>query len=530
VSDAQIAFCLRHGIDHDAAWTKGQARRAMDRFIVEVGSGGGGCWGWFGWLVFWGRRSVGWGRPPHHRRHILHVTHALKPTIYKPHHRTKQEMRVPATEEQHFYLRHLAPFLPPLSRGARAHTFSRAAEITITNALAGRSAGAGTDSPPLAARRALMADCRRFWAAGMAPKYSWMGVGHQGDLVLDLMSGCYIWLRPAGEQVGSSSGGDGDGSSGSSSSAVPDPEAWPPLDPEAPYLATLELSDGSHVPLTAAVLSDPDLFWPLTPLSTGSADDAGADTPNRPDDKHGGRGKQQRGVVTGGSGDAESTTSSSGSNSSTSRRGRQVAMPLHRALPRAELLAGKLTTAGLAFLSPRHAARLAGAVGGWKVATAGEGGGGAAAAHLVPAGTRQLDALRAAGLPVSRRYSALDAHRELLRAAKARGVGEAPATAAQLARIQELGLALPPPPTTGGGVEGEQAGGEEEARAGGQQRALTFAAARALLFRAVLAREASERRAAAAREAAAGGKKGRPRLTVARLQRAARRDGMRLDV
>jgi len=37
VSDAQMAFCLRHGLPYDPAWTKGQARRAMDRYIVQVG-------------------------------------------------------------------------------------------------------------------------------------------------------------------------------------------------------------------------------------------------------------------------------------------------------------------------------------------------------------------------------------------------------------------------------------------------------------------------------------------------------------
>jgi hypothetical protein len=120
--------------------------------------------------------------------------------------------------------------------------------------------------------------------------------------------------------------------------------------------------------------------------------------------------------------------------------------------------------------------------------------------------------LREHGLPVSRRYTALDAHRELTRHLKSRGLPDPPATPAQAARMRELGLD----------------GGDPAAAAGGTAPALTFAQARARLFRAAVAEE----------EAEAGGAlssvKRRPRwqrerrgMTFEALKKRAKRQGLR---
>ena len=70
---------------------------------------------------------------------------------------------------------------------------------------------------------------------------------------------------------------------------------------------------------------------------------------------------------------------------------------------------------------------------------------------LSPTAPQQLDALLSYGLPSSPRYSSLDAARELLRAAKSKGMPESPATASQLARVRELQLVV-------GGAAGEETG------------------------------------------------------------------------
>jgi hypothetical protein len=513
-------------------------------------------------------------------------------------------MRVPASEEQLFLLRGLGIFLPHMPSTARTFTHARAADAALASALAGGAAApGGAPAAPLPARAAALADARRLWAAGLQPKHAWMGVGPGGELLLDLLSGCYIWLTPApcsgggGGEVGgggAEEGGSEEGAEGGArrrqrrrgaatgdaraaetaavaSGAPPDPGAWPPLDADAPYQLTLELPDGSHVPLTPGALAGAAaLFAPLTPdraRGGGSDGDDGA---------------------------------AAAAAARAPRRGAAPA-PLHRALARAEAAADRLARQGLAFLSPRHVTRLVSAVGGWKVAEVQEGFGhylspaGACAArgwvawagaggsglqrwqrqagaqsgaaqrpepsptpsrgatHMArplpplppPPGARQLDTLRSAGLPASRRYSALDAHRELLRASKARRAPEAPATPAQRARIEELGLRLPRPPGGGGGGEGAS-GDEGDAGVGvASWPRLTYAQARALLYRAALAKEAaaaaargdSPRRArgggggAAGRAAAsAPGAPPRRRGTVEGLRRAAARYGVRHGV
>jgi len=481
---------------------------------------------------------------------------------------------VPSTDEQLFYLRHLAPFMPPLARTGRALSYARAAELAIAQALTGGVAAAGAQ--PLPARRALMADCRRYWAAGLEPRYAWMGVNAEGDLVLDLLNGCYAWLRRVRPGVGGGGGGnedegggeaegddvaegvvdvapDGGTTSGaagkrgrpkksaattrSRSTAPPpqpssslaaaaaplplDPESWPPLDRDAHYTASLQLPDGSHQPLTISTLSDAQMFWPLS------------------SDKH-----------------AQLFKSGSRMGSRAARQA--AATELHRQLARAEMTLTRLQSAELAFLAQRTVARCISAVGGWKVANAQE----TFAQHLTPAGARQLEALRAAGLPTSRRYTALDAHRELLRAAKARGLPEPPATAAQLARIRELGVRVPlATPLAGGRGGSPEVGGAptttisymdsississsptSKGSSSSSQRShavlptaqaedppkelppLTYSQARALLFKAALDGEAEERRLQEASKVVP------PRSTVARLRHAASKYGVRHGV
>ncbi|GBF96092.1 transaldolase [Raphidocelis subcapitata] len=506
-TDAQLAFCLRHGIAHDASWTKGQARRAMDRYIV-------------------------------------------------------QEMRVPASEEQLRLLRHLGPFLPPIARGSRAFLHARAAAVAIESALTGGAAAPGT--APLPARVALVADLKRLWAVGVVPRFDWIGVNAEGDLVLDLMSGSYVWLtrlRPGAEpgaaaprraprarqgaaradgangaaEGGGGEGGEGGGSGGSGgggggaegsggSGGGIDPSSWPPLDPSAAYVATLQLPSGRHVPLTSSTVAEPGLFAPLEPdrpLSVRVRAAAGGG---------GGGGDGEGGDEGEDSGGGGGAAGGAGGGARRVRSFSRAGTPLTTALARAELVAARLQVVGVAFINPKHVARIVSAVGGWKVAAAHDG----FAHHLTPAGARQLEALRAAGLPASRRYTALDAARELMRASKARGAPEAPATPAQLARIEELGLG-DAAALDCGRARGASDGGGGAGAAGG----LTYAQARALLFKAALQRDAEAAEAAAAGLVPRGGRRpgegargrgsGRG-MSVARLMRQGEKAGQRLRV
>ncbi|WIA22295.1 hypothetical protein OEZ85_004613 [Tetradesmus obliquus] len=157
------------------------------------------------------------------------------------------------------------------------------------------------------------------------------------------------------------------------------------------------------------------------------------------------------------------------------------------------------------------AVRLAGMVGGWKVPSK--------ASEQQPAmlaTPRQLELLRAAGLPTSRRYSCLDAHRELLRHAKTHGLPELPATPSQLARMQELHIPIgsssssssaesaagPGQLTSAASAESVAAGTESAATA----NMLTSAEAKALLFRVQLAEE--RRQAEAAKQKGGKAKQG----------------------
>lgn len=336
-------------------------------------------------------------------------------------------MRVPATDEQIWLLRQLAPFIPgggPRA-GRSAYTHARAAEAAIAAAVAGGAgaAAAGPGAAALPSRAALVADCRRMWAAGLRPKHSWMGINPEGDLVLDLLSGSYIWLRrvrpgvggdggaeggtarkrrgaaragegePAADEApdggepsdaaasssgSSNSGGasSGGGSGGSSDAAAAlDPERWPRLDPAADYVATLQLPDGRHVPLTPGWLADDGIFG-LGPAAAGGG--GGGDT-------------QQRGAAGGGDAggdDASGASGGGGAPPGRPRRGTAQQLspaPLHRALAKAELMAGRLSARGLAFLQQKQAARVVCAVGGWKIAGGHEG---LVGHYLTPAGAR----------------------------------------------------------------------------------------------------------------------------------------------
>ena len=616
-SDGQVAFCLRHGIDADSAWTRAQARRAMDRHVLLVRAPtthAGRCVG--GGAVGLGARTA-----PFLTRNPLHIndTSTIPPPPPPPppqqtNNYCTQEMRVPASDEQLFHLRHLGAFLPPTVRAGRAHRYARAVDAAIAAALTsgpGGAAGGGARAAgaPLPARAALLADCRRLWAAGLGTaRHAWVSVNADGDLALDALSGCVAWLRRARPGLGlplkaaAGDGGAGGGGAQAAGSAAAsaavqqgqggrdasaaaatlgaeqqplDPAAWPPLDPEALYVASLELADGRHVPLTPRALADADaLFWPLTrgagraprsgtaaaerAAAAAAAGGGGADAGLWP--PHERRGGDADDVDDGDDDDAAGSDDDAGSGSGgggggggdARTRARFVAAPLRSAFARAELLLGRLATARVAFHQPRHAHRVAGALGGWKVAGAHGGAGAAAAPQAAPASARQLDELRALGLPAPRRYAALDAERELLRARKARGLRDPPATPAQLARIAELGLALPPRPplpafeggvpdvvgssgSGGSGAGSDSAAAPAAAASAGaqqQQQPLTYAQARALLFRAALDEEEREAAAGAAAAALAPAKLAalqRERGAMARLKRRARLSGLRLD-
>ncbi|KAF8057681.1 hypothetical protein HT031_006030 [Scenedesmus sp. PABB004] len=478
MTDHQVLFCERHGIAYDPSWSRGTANNAIDRCVVE-------------------------------------------------------KMRVPATPRQAFLLRHLAPYAPShlIAAGSSGGMTYRAAAAQLLAAIltanflrsaappggargGGPGPGAGPGPGPvgdsvardavLPARAALLADLCAQYDAGLRPRHTWLGLPG-GALLLDLMCGAYLWLSPlspvaaaaaaapgpaaapaprdagrSDERGGGGSDADagGDGGAGGEGDdelglglGAGGRSAACALDPAVLYVLELQLPDGTR----HAVSTGPAAAALLASYAARHAPDADAG-----------------GGCQGGAGDAGGGGGGGGG------AGRLAApLPLGAAMDRAERLAGWLVTQQLAFLGREHSMRIAGMVGGWKVPTK------ATEQHpALPASARQLELLRAAGLPHSRRYSCLDARRELVRHAKSSGLPEPLASPSQLARIAELRLPLSP------------------AAAG----TLTGAEARALLFRVQLAEEArladlakarggeqSSVRAAAAARRAAGPKRRRPR-------------------
>ncbi|KAF6262472.1 hypothetical protein COO60DRAFT_628552 [Scenedesmus sp. NREL 46B-D3] len=509
MSEAQVVFCERHGIPYDPAWSRGTVNNTIDRYVVET-------------------------------------------------------MRLPATERQMFLARHMAPYAPAyfvhssstalmyrqaadnllqalltanFSRStaqpskaalqAEASAAAAAAAAAVSGVQQGSADTVGRDEV-LPARKALMEDLELQFEAGLRPKHTWMVI--RGDeLLLDLMSGSYLWLKPvqpppppaaaaaaAGDNVsapghwdatavGADSTAAGMGGTSRSAAAPAVLPAAPrrrgrprKSSEEGPYSSTqhpLSASNGSSAAVTAAQRAaaagkrlDPStLYELLLELPDGSMHAVA--TPSTATALLAAHTASRTAA-------AAPDASSSSSSSCGSGRGAKP-LPLTAALAKAERLAALLVTQQQAFLSREAAVRLAGMVGGWRVPSKGS-----EQQMAMPASPRQLELLRAAALPHSRRYSCLDAHRELLRYTKTHGLPEPTATPSQLARIRELRI----PVSTADSAQpltsatADSAGADMLVSAGG--KVLTSAEAKAVLFRVQLAEEQRE----AERQKQRGGK------------------------
>jgi hypothetical protein len=205
------------------------------------------------------------------------------------------------------------------------------------------SAGTGMTGVVLAPRKTLILEQEAIWEAGLRPKYTWMVLQQGRELLLDLMSGSYLWLSKADDQQQQQEEDGADGvpdaaaagsaSSSSSSSSSAGPYS---LDGQALYSLALELPDGSRhsVRTAAAALQLLQQFEQQQQQGSACA------------------------AVTG------STSSSSGSPSSSKG---PLPLPLSMAMSSAEQVAAGLVSSHAAFLGRNHVVRLCSMVGGWRV-------------------------------------------------------------------------------------------------------------------------------------------------------------------
>jgi hypothetical protein len=140
-------------------------------------------------------------------------------------------MRLPATERQMFIARHMSPYAPSyvihqrgtalmyrqaaenLLQALLTGNFSKSAvqlskaalkaEASAAAAVSGAQQGSGDSvgrDEVLPARTALVEDLDAQFEAGLRPKHTWLVI--RGDeLLLDLMSGSYLWLKPVQAEV-----------------------------------------------------------------------------------------------------------------------------------------------------------------------------------------------------------------------------------------------------------------------------------------------------------------------------------------
>jgi hypothetical protein len=189
-----------------------------------------------------------------------------------------QTMRLPATDRQLFISRHMSPYAPSyyvhssstalLYRQAADHLLqalltgnfnrstaqpSKAAAAAAATAAATAAAAGGVQQGSagdsvgwdevLPARKALMDDLDLQFEAGLRPKHTWLVIrGNQ--LLLDLMSGSYLWLKPVhsaaaagdgaaaavyGEAAAAGVAVDGQGAAAAAAAAAAAVSTLPPL-------------------------------------------------------------------------------------------------------------------------------------------------------------------------------------------------------------------------------------------------------------------------------------------------------------
>lgn len=257
-------------------------------------------------------------------------------------------------------------------RGRRSKTAADVAAAAVP--AAGTGSGSGSSAAVLGPRRALQLEVEAMWDAGLRPKFTWMVLCEGRELLLDLMSGNYLWLSRVQQQQqqqgdaaaeggvsaaataaaaaaaadrlaeatlsgptlsdsSSSNSSKDDSSSSSSGSAAGSFD----LDASALYAVSLELPDGTRHPVATAEAA-------LQLVQQFEQ-------------------QQQQGTlpVTG------CEAAPAGVSSSSSRGRGPLPVPLPAALERAEAVAAGLARSHAAFLSRAHVVRLCSMVGGWRV-------------------------------------------------------------------------------------------------------------------------------------------------------------------
>jgi hypothetical protein len=173
---------------------------------------------------------------------LLYHTNRSQQQLHHSHHSHDniasqlQTMRLPATERQMFIARHMAPYAPSyvVHQSSTALMYRQAAENLLqalltanfsrstaqlskaalkaeASAAAAAAAAAvsgvqqasgdivGRDEV-LPARKALVDDLDAQFEAGLKPKHTWLVI-RGNELLLDLMSGSYLWLKPVQPEV-----------------------------------------------------------------------------------------------------------------------------------------------------------------------------------------------------------------------------------------------------------------------------------------------------------------------------------------
>jgi len=307
-----------------------------------------------------------------------------------------QEMRHPVSPRQVAILRQFGPFVPASMINVKSggmtyrHTANLLQQALLqghfsvgSNAAAAAGGGSSSGSSGrlaegravgsdgvLEARRTLLREQEALFDAGLRAKYCWMVLREGQELLLDLMSGSYLWLsrvegaapqQQQGEEKGENEAGNDSSSSvpaasrprksssrrQSSSSSRPQSLT---LDPSATYTLSLELPDGTRHPVaTAAAALQLIQDYEQQQQQQGDNEQAPQQNPPLPPLPP-----------------PAAAAAGSSSLKSSSKKG-PLPLALPAALDRAERVAAGLSAQQAAFLSRGHWVRLSSMVGGWRV-------------------------------------------------------------------------------------------------------------------------------------------------------------------
>jgi hypothetical protein len=250
--------------------------------------------------------------------------------------------------------------------GTAAAAAAVAAKGPTAKGSAAPNPAAGASSGGLVSRETLIKEQEALWDAGLRPKWTWMLLNGGQDLLLDLLSGSYLWLSKVQQQqqqqkeavLGDSiTANSSSSSSSSNSSSNSSGSSGYDLDPSALYELTIELPDGSRHAITNTG----------TPLHLIRSFDAQVQQQQQQPEQ-----QQPEHPAAVGQDPLDSDSSSSSSSSSSKRallgyRKTPSILPLQEALQRAEAIALSLQGHHAAFVQRSHLVRVNSMVGGWRV-------------------------------------------------------------------------------------------------------------------------------------------------------------------